>query len=132
MKQSSSSKANTFSASVEITSIVWNPNVHYRVHKSPSLVSVLSQTIPAHVLPASIFDTLSKHIFQDGRDSVVGIGIRSVVRNPVGARFSIPVQTGPGAHSTSCTKGTGSFPDRERPRRSVENPPPPSAEVNHG
>ena len=27
-----------------------------------------------------------------------------------GARFSAPVQTGPGAHPTSCTMGTGSFP----------------------
>ena len=27
-----------------------------------------------------------------------------------GARFSAPVQTGPGAHTASCTIGTGSFP----------------------
>jgi hypothetical protein len=26
--------------------------------------------------------------------------------NPGGARFSAPVQTGPGAHSASCTMGT--------------------------
>ena len=26
------------------------------------------------------------------------------------ARFSTPVQTGPGAHPASCTMGTGSFP----------------------
>jgi len=26
-----------------------------------------------------------------------------------GAKFSVPVQTGPGAHPVSCTKGTGSF-----------------------
>ena len=31
-------------------------------------------------------------------------------RIPVGARFFVPVQTGPGAHSASCTVGTGSFP----------------------
>jgi len=29
--------------------------------------------------------------------------------NPGGARFSAPVQTGPGAHPASCTMGTGSF-----------------------
>jgi len=29
---------------------------------------------------------------------------------PVGARFSAAVQTGLGAHPTSCTMGTGSFP----------------------
>jgi len=28
----------------------------------------------------------------------------------LGARFFAPVQTGPGAHPTSCTMGTGSFP----------------------
>ena len=27
-----------------------------------------------------------------------------------GARFSAPVQTGPGAHPASCTMGIGSFP----------------------
>jgi len=30
-------------------------------------------------------------------------------RIPVGARFSAPVQTGPGTHPASCTMGTGSF-----------------------
>jgi hypothetical protein len=30
-------------------------------------------------------------------------------RIPVGARFFAPVQTCPGAHSASCTMGTGSF-----------------------
>ena len=29
--------------------------------------------------------------------------------NPGGARFSAPIQPGPGAHSASCTMGTGSF-----------------------
>ena len=31
-------------------------------------------------------------------------------RIPVVARFSAPVQTGPGAHPASCAMGTGSFP----------------------
>ena len=35
---------------------------------------------------------------------------RSGDRIPVGARFSAPVQTSPGAHPASCTMGTGSFP----------------------
>ena len=37
---------------------------------------------------------------------LVGPGIES----QWGARFSVPVQTGPGAHTASCTMGTGSFP----------------------
>ena len=35
---------------------------------------------------------------------------RSGDRIPMGARFSAPVQTGPGAHPSSCTVGAGSFP----------------------
>jgi hypothetical protein len=35
---------------------------------------------------------------------------RSGDRIPVGARFSAPVQTGPGTHLTSRTMSTGSFP----------------------
>jgi hypothetical protein len=48
---------------------------------------------------------------------------------PVGAIFSIPVQTGPGAHTASYTMGTGSFPGVKRPRRGVNHPPLSSAEV---
>jgi hypothetical protein len=32
------------------------------------------------------------------------------IESRLGARFSAPVQTGPGAHPASCTMGTGSFP----------------------
>ena len=47
--------------------------------------------------------------------SVVGIATDYGLDGPVivsrwGARFSAPVQTGPGAHPASCTMGTGSFP----------------------
>jgi len=39
------------------------------------------------------------------------------------ARFSAPVQTGPGAHRASYTMGTGSFPGLKRPGRGVDHPP---------
>jgi hypothetical protein len=50
-----------------------------------------------------------------GRDSSVGIAARHGLDGleiQVGwkARFSAPVQTGPGAHPPSYTMGTGSFP----------------------
>jgi len=45
-------------------------------------------------------------------------------RNPVGARLSAPVQTGPGAHIASYTVGTESFPGVKRPGRGVDHPPP--------
>jgi hypothetical protein len=56
---------------------------------------------------------------------------RSGDRNPVGTRFSAPVQTGPGAHPASCAMGTGwvSFPGVKGPVRGVHNPPPYSTEV---
>ena len=42
----------------------------------------------------------------------------------VGARFSAPVQTGPGAYPASCTMGTGSFPGVKRQGRGADHPPP--------
>jgi hypothetical protein len=50
-------------------------------------------------------------------------------RIPVGARFSAPIQTGPGVHPASYTMGTGSFPELKRQGRGVDHPPPSSAEV---
>jgi hypothetical protein len=50
MQQSPSLEANSFSASQEISHILWQPKVHYRVQNSPSLLLVLSQINPAHVL----------------------------------------------------------------------------------
>jgi hypothetical protein len=43
-------------------------------------------------------------------------------RIPVGSRFSAPVQTGPGIHTTSCTMGTGSFPGVKSGRGVTLNP----------
>jgi len=59
------------------------------------------------------------------RDSSVGIATRYGMDDPgsnsVGARFSAPVQTGPGAHPSSYTMGTGSFPGVKRPGRGVDH-----------
>ena len=50
-----------------------------------------------------------------------------------GARFSAPVQAGPGAHPASRTMGTGSFPGgKERPGRDAGPSPPSSAVVMKG
>jgi len=70
-----------------------------------------------------------------GRDSSVcivtcygmmdGPGIESLWE----ARFSAPVQTGPGAHPATYTMGTGSLLGVKWPGRGVDHPPPSSAEV---
>jgi len=43
MERIRSWEANRFSASQEISEILWNSKVHYRIHKSPPPVHVLSQ-----------------------------------------------------------------------------------------
>jgi hypothetical protein len=45
-------------------------------------------------------------------------------RIPVGVRFSSSVQTGPGAHSVSCTMDTGSFSGVKRPGIGANHPTP--------
>ena len=49
---------------------------------------------------------------------------RSGYRIPVRARFSAPVQTGPGAHPASCTMGTWPFPGVKRGRGITLTPHP--------
>ena len=64
-----------------------------------------------------------------GRDSSVGIATGYGLDGPGiesrwEARFSPPIQTGPGAHPAPYTMGTGSFPRVKRSGRGVDHPPP--------
>jgi hypothetical protein len=44
-------EATNYVATWLFPSILWNPKVQYRIHKSSSLVAILSQTNPVHAAP---------------------------------------------------------------------------------
>ena len=63
----------------------------------------------------SFYKIIKDALYKGGPGSSVGIATGYGLDGPGiesrwGARFSAPVQTGPGAHPAYCTMGIGSFP----------------------
>jgi hypothetical protein len=55
--------ANSCSYNQRISSILRNSSIHYRLHKSPPFVPILSQMNPVHTLPHYFFKTNFRNIF---------------------------------------------------------------------
>jgi hypothetical protein len=93
IQHSSSWKAKQFSASQEIPHNLWNPKVHYRIHKCPPPLPILSQLDPVHPptshflkIHLNIIISIAKLIFQVCRSLRVlnlwlGIRIEAVIRH---------------------------------------------------
>jgi hypothetical protein len=62
MEHSPSWEANSHSASQEDPRRLWNPKVHYCVHKSPTLVPILSQMHQFNSFPSYFPKTSSNNI----------------------------------------------------------------------
>ena len=106
-----------------VFSIVKQPGKRGKSQDAAS-VTIHPQAAPIVFRYAFIF-----HLWDRSRYSDSLRAGRSGDRFPVGARFSAPVQTGPGAYPASCTVGTRSFLGVKWPGHGIDHPPPSSAEV---
>ena len=84
MEQSHFWEANRFSGSQEIPRILWNPKVHYPIHKCPPPFPILSHLDPVHT-PTSHFLKIHFNIIRQSTpwSSKWSLSLRFSHQNPV-------------------------------------------------
>jgi hypothetical protein len=73
-EQNPSWEADSHSSGQEITHLLWNPDVHYRVHNSPPLAHILSQMNPVRSLPPCCCKIHSFHLFLGLPSGIFSLG----------------------------------------------------------
>jgi len=97
MEQSPSWEANSHSASHEISGILWNPKVHYRVHKRQLLIPILSQKNSVHTFTPYFCKIHSNIIPSRPRSSKWSLLFRFSNQNYI-CIFHLPIRATSPAH----------------------------------
>jgi hypothetical protein len=71
MELRASWEAANFTATQEISSILWNPKIYYHFHKSFLLVPILSQIDPGHPIPSYLSMRSKPYIILDWGQAVI-------------------------------------------------------------